>query len=122
MDVAVLGAYQVSEKGDLASWMLPERHIGGIGGAMDLVMGAKKVIVIMEHTTREGEPRILKECTYPLTGVGVAGLIVTNLAVMEVTKEGLLLREVAPGVTAEEVQSVTEAQLIISPDLKEMEF
>lgn len=124
MDVAVLGALQVSEKGDLASWNNPERgfpeNIGNIGGSMDLAAGAKKVIVAMEHLTNKGEHKIVKKCTYPLTAPGVVKLIVTDLAVIEVTPEGLVLKEVAPGLTAEDVQSATEPKLIISPDLKEM--
>src|SRR5512136_2782091 len=124
MDVAVLGALQVSETGDLAGWQNPVRgfpeHIGNIGGSMDLAVGAKKVIVAMTHVTTTGEPKIVKECTYPVTAVGVVKMIVTDLAVMEITDKGLVLKEVAPGLTAENVQSVTEPKLIISPDLKEM--
>jgi len=126
MDAAVLGALQVSEKGDLAGWNNPERglpeHIGNIGGSMDLAAGAKKVIVAMTHTTPEGDLKIVKECSYPITAVGVVKLIVTDLAVIEVTPEGLVLKEIAPGLTAEDVQSVTEPKLIISPDLKEMQL
>jgi 3-oxoacid CoA-transferase B subunit len=126
MDAAVLGALQVSEKGDLAGWQNPSRglpeHIGNIGGSMDLAVGAKKVIVAMMHVTNEGEPKILKECTYSLTAKGVVKLIVTDLAVIEVTSKGLVLKEVAPGLTAEDIQSVTEPKLIISPDLKEIQF
>jgi 3-oxoacid CoA-transferase B subunit len=124
MDVAVLGALQVSEKGDLAGWNNPERgfpeHIGNIGGSMDLAVGARKVIAAMEHVTTKGDFKIVKKCTYPVTAIGVVKMIVTDLAVMEVTDKGLVLKEVAPGLTAENVQSVTEAKLIISPDLKEM--
>lgn len=124
MDVAVLGALQVSEKGDLAGWNNPERgfpeHVGNIGGSMDLAVGAKKVIAAMEHVTTKGDYKVVKKCTYPVTAVGVVKMIVTDLAVMEVTDKGLVLKEVAPGLTAENVQSVTEAKLIISPDLKEM--
>ena len=126
MDVAVLGALQVSAKGDLAGWQNPVRglpeKIGNIGGSMDLAVGAKQVIVAMMHVTNEGEPKIVKECTYPLTARGVVDLIITDLAVISVTPEGLLLREVAAGLTAEDVQSVTEAKLIISPDLTEFQF
>ena len=126
MDVAVMGALQVSEKGDFAGWNNPERglpeHIGNIGGSMDLAVGAKKVIIAMMHTTPEGELKIVKKCTYPLTAVGVVHLIVTDLAVIEVTPKGLVLKEVAPGITAEDVQSVTEPKLIISPELKEMQL
>lgn len=126
MDVAVMGALQVSEKGDFAGWNNPERglpeHIGNIGGSMELAVGAKKVIIAMMHTTQEGGLKIVKKCTYPLTAVGVVHLIVTDLAVIEVTPKGLVLKEVAPGITAEDVQSVTEPQLIISPELKEMQL
>ena len=126
MDVAVMGALQVSEKGDFAGWNNPERglpeHIGNIGGSMELAVGAKKVIIAMMHTTQEGGLKIVKKCTYPLTAVGVVHLIVTDLAVIEVTPRGLVLKEVAPGITAEDVQSVTEPQLIISPELKEMQL
>ena len=126
MDVAVLGALQASEKGDLAGWNNPERgfpeHIGNIGGSMDLAVGARKVIIAMEHTTRNGDFKIVKKCTYPVTAVGVVKLIVTDLAVIDVTYNGLVLREVAPGLTPEEVQSVTEPKLIISPDLREIQL
>ncbi len=126
MDVAVLGALQVSEKGDLAGWNNPERgfpeDIGNIGGSMDLAVGAKKVIVAMIHVTTKGEPKIVKKCTYPLTAREVVKTIITDLAVIDVTPEGLLLREVAPGLSAEDVQSVTEPKLIISPDLTEIQL
>ena len=124
MDAAVLGAMQVSAKGDLAGWNNPERgfpeHIGNIGGSMDLAVGARKVIAAMTHVTNSGEPKIVKECSYPVTATHVVKLIVTDLAVIEVTTRGLLLKEVAPGLTADDVQSVTEPRLIISPDLKEI--
>jgi 3-oxoacid CoA-transferase B subunit len=122
INVTVLGAFEVSEKGDLANWMRLEKGIGSVGGSMDLISGSKKVIVAMEHTTRGGRPRIVKKCSQPLTGLACVNLIVTDLAVIEVTKKGLLLKEVAPGLTANEVQKVTEPGLIISPDLKEMEL
>ena len=126
MDVAVMGALQVSERGDFAGWNNPERglpdHIGNIGGSMDLAVGARKVIIAMMHTTPEGELKIVRKCTYPLTAVGVVKLIVTDLAVIEVAPKGLVLKEVAPGLTAEDVQSVTGPKLIISPDLKEMQL
>jgi 3-oxoacid CoA-transferase subunit B len=126
MDVAVLGAMQVSAKGDLAGWNNPERgfpgHIGNIGGSMDLAVGARKVIVAMIHVTNSGEPKIVKECTYPITATRVVKLIVTDLAVIEVTAKGLLLKEVAPGLTAADVQSVTEPRLIVSSDLKEIDL
>ncbi len=122
VDLTVLGALQVSERGDLANWFLPERGIGNVGGAMDLAAGAKRMIVVMEHTTREGEPKIVKECRYPVTGLGCVDLIVTDLAVIEVTPEGLALREVAPGFTPEEVQALTEPRLRVSADVKEVEL
>jgi len=125
LDVAVLGALQVSEKGDLASWNNPARGLGKlgvVGGSMDLAVGAKKLIVAMEHVTHEGDLRILKECTYPLTARNRVDLIVTDIAVIEVTRDGLLLKEVMPGVTPEDVQALTEPVLTISPTLKEIEL
>lgn len=120
IDVVVLGAYQVSERGSLANWGRPGRPATGMGGGMDLAVGAKKVIVTMLHTTKEGKPRIIKECTYPLTAKQCVNMIVTDLAVIEVTKEGLVLKEIAPGWTVEEVQALTEPELIVAPDLKEI--
>jgi 3-oxoacid CoA-transferase subunit B len=126
MDVAVLGALQVSEKGDLAGWNNPSRGfpegIGNIGGSMDLAVGARKVIAAMVHTTPDGAFKIVKQCSYPITAPGVVNLIVTDLAVIEVTGAGLVLKEVAPGLTAEDVQSVTEPRLIISPELIEIQL
>ena len=118
IDASVLGALQVDEKGSLANWAVPGKMLKGMGGAMDLVAGTKRVIIAMEHTTKEGGAKIVKKCTLPLTGVEVVDLIVTELAVIEVTPEGLLLREVAPGMTPEAVQKVTEPKLLVSPDLK----
>ena len=120
IDVAVLGALQVSEKGDLANWMLPARGIGNIGGAMDLAAGVKRIIVAMEHTDRDGKPKVVRQCTYPLTGRACVSLIVTDLAVLQVTPQGLVLEEVAPGWSAEEVQQHTEARLRVARDVKEI--
>jgi 3-oxoacid CoA-transferase len=121
--VTILGGLQVSGKGDLANWNSGGDALGGtIGGGMDLAVGAKKVIITMEHTTKDGKPKIVRECSYPLTAKECVDLIVTDLAVIEVTPEGLVLKEVAPGWTAEEVQTLTEPELIIAPDLKEIEL
>ena len=118
VDVTVLGSHQVSATGDLANWMLPQRGVGNVGGAMDLATGTK-VIVAMEHTDRNGQPKIVEECTFPLTGKGCVYLIVTDLAVIECDGQGLTLKEVAPGWTPEEVQQLTGAKLAISPDVGE---
>ena len=122
VDITVLGGFQVSEKGDLANWILPGRGSGNVGGAMELVTGARRVIVAMEHTTRNGEPKLVEECDYPLTGKACVDLVVTDIAVVEVAEEGFLLLETAPGYTPEEVQSVTGAHLNISEKLKEVQI
>jgi 3-oxoacid CoA-transferase B subunit len=113
LDVAVLGGFQVSEKGDLANWKVPgARGAGGIGGAMDIAAGAKVLMVCMEHTTRDGAPKIVKECTYPVTSLACVDVIITDLAVIDVQAEGLVLREAAPGWTREEIQKLTGAALL----------
>lgn len=121
LDVAVLGGFQVSEKGDLANWKIPgSKGSGGIGGAMDIAAGAKKLIVCMEHTTRDGASKIVKKCSYPLTGIECTDTIVTDLAVIDVVPEGLVLRELAPGWSPEEVQAATEARLLVRGQVPEM--
>jgi len=121
LDVAVLGGFQVSEKGDLANWKIPgAKGSGGIGGAMDISAGAKKLIVCMEHVTKEGAPKIVKKCTYPLTGLECVDTIVTDLAVIDIQSEGLVLREVAPGWTHEEVQKMTAATLMVKGRVPEI--
>jgi 3-oxoacid CoA-transferase subunit B len=122
IDLSVLGAMEVDEEGNLANWMIPGKMVKGMGGAMDLVAGARRVVIAMEHTTKEGAPKILKKCTLPLTGVKVVNTIVTEMAYINVTPQGLVLEEIAVGLKPEDVQKATEARLIVSPKLKTMEF
>jgi len=120
IDLSVLGAMEVDEEGNLANWMIPGKMVKGMGGAMDLVAGARRVIIAMEHSTREGQPKILKKCSLPLTGVRVVDTIVTDMALIQVTSTGLVLEEIVPGLTPADVQRFTEPELIVSPNLKNM--
>jgi 3-oxoacid CoA-transferase subunit B len=117
IDLSILGAMEVSEKGDIANWMIPGKMVKGMGGAMDLVAGVKRVVVVMDHTSKAGEPKLLKECSLPLTGTGVVDLIITTMGVFEVTPDGLVLKELAPDVTLDEIKASTEAAFTVSDAL-----
>ena len=120
IDLAILGALEVSERGDLANWLVPGKMVKGMGGGMDLVAGARRVVVMMDHATKDGKPKILKQCTLPITGLRCVAAICSDRAWMDVTQDGLVLRELAPGETVASIQAITEPKLIVAPDLKTM--
>ena len=122
VDLAILGALEVSERGDLANWLVPGKMVKGMGGGMDLVAGAKRVVVMMDHATKDGRPKILKQCTLPLTGRRCVSAICSDRAWIDVSQDGLVLRELAPGETVASVQELTEAKLIVAPDVRTMQL
>lgn len=122
LDITMMGALEVSEKGDLANWTKSGADIAGVGGSLDLAVGAKKVIICMEHTTKKGEMKVVKECKYPLTAKECVKMIVTDLAVLEIDKKGIILKEIAPGWSIDEIQSMTEPELIVDNELREIEI
>ncbi len=122
VDLTVLGAFEVTDTGDIASWKIPGKMVKGMGGAMDLVAAAKNIIVAMQHTSKDGQSKLLKTCTLPLTGVACVKKVVTDLAVLDITEEGFVLLERAPGVSVEAIQKATEGRLVVNGDIPEMQF